>query len=143
FDLVRSPNDTKPSGLRSMTCDENTEVVVAPTPQENVILRENPTAISNLHCTKHDSSDPATKNYFSCDYETHLNIDNNFKIPVVCDFDLRKKIILLIHVIFLLSMLHTSQITDYLWNVLQVLLSTSLLHALQIYEKLVLIIFLI
>lgn len=70
----------------NLTCDENTEKAVAPTPQENVILRDNPTAISNLHCSKHDSSDPATKNYFSCDYETHLNIDNNFKIPVVqCD----------------------------------------------------------
>ena len=57
----------------------------------HVILRDNPTAISNLHCTKHDSSDPATKNDFSRDYEDHLNIDTNFKIPVVCDFDLRKK----------------------------------------------------
>jgi len=87
-------------------------VAVAPTPQENVILRDNPTAITNLHCTKHDSSDPATKNDFSRDYsyEDHLNIDTNF--------DLRKKIFLLIHVIFLLSMLHTSQLTDYLWNVL-------------------------
>ena len=52
-------------------------------------------------------------------------------------------VFLLIHVIFLLSMLHTSQITDYLWNVLQVLLSTSLLQALQEYEKLVIIIFLL
>ena len=86
----------------NLTCDENTEVAVAPTSQENVILRDNPTAISNLHCTKHDSSGPATKKYFSCDFETHLNIDNNFKILVACDFDLRKKIILLIHVIFLL-----------------------------------------
>jgi len=109
-------------------------------------LRDNPTAIANLHCTKHDSSDPATKNDFSRDYKDHLNIETlviNFKIPVVCDFDLRKKIILLIHVIFLLSMLHLSQITDYLWNVLQVLLSTSLLHVLEEYEKLVMIIFLL
>ena len=75
----------------NLTCDENTEVAVAPTPQENVILRDNPTAISNLHCTKHDSPDPATKNDFSRDYEDHLNIDTYFKIPVVCDFDLREK----------------------------------------------------
>ena len=40
-------------------------------------------------------------------------------------------------------MLHTSQITDYLWNVLQVLLCTSLLHALQEYEKIVMIMFLL
>ena len=66
-------------------------MAVAPTPQENVILRDNQTAISNLHCTKHDSPDPATKNDFSRDYEDHLNIVTYFKIPVVCDFDLRKK----------------------------------------------------
>ncbi len=54
------------------------------------------------------------KNDLRRDYEDHLNIDTNFNIPVVCDVDLKKKIIILICVIM---MLHTSQTTDYICNV--------------------------
>ena len=109
----------------NLTCVDNTGVDIAPTTSENVLGQDNPRAIA-----EHDSTISAEKSGFTRDHQSQFYIETRFdvfEIPIFCDFDLKKKIILLIYLLFLLSMMNASQMTEYVLQVIQVLLSVHCL----------------